>query len=591
MTHKTTKKAKNIRVKLVTLFNSSALQMLLWFFSGLVLFVSIYHAYFANKIVPGVYVAGVNVGKMSYDQAIDALQQAEENEYTTVSLAYKDRAFEIPASTINLHYNWDASVKRAYEVGRTGNIYIDTKDKIAGLIKPLNIQAFYSFDEETLSSILSKISGELNQEPSNASFVLNENGLEITPSKDGLLVEVSDLYNKVVYSFSAMDFKIQQIGVDQAKADIAESDLEKMRESVEALVLEPFTITYEDKKWTIDSKEMLNFILIRRESGILTLTLDNDRFEAYLDILAQEINQLPRGRVTKTEGDRVLAFELTQEGKELDVKQFTNDFKQALFDGKKTVQATINVVSGPSDPTKYGILSLLGEGHSKFTGSAAARVKNLTLAAERTNGVLVPPGGVYSFNNSVGEISGTNGYDSAYIISNGRTILGEGGGVCQTSTTLYRAVLNSGLPIVTRYPHAYRVYYYEIDAPVGFDASIYQPSLDFQFKNDTPNFILVQSTWNTSTQELEFKIYGTPDGREVEISEPVVTNVKAPPAPLYQDDPSLPKGVTKQIDFSAWGATVEYTRTVKRSGEVINQEVYKSTYQPWRAIYLVGTKT
>src|SRR3989344_2922167 len=155
---------------------------------------------------------------------------------------------------------------------------------------------------------------------------------------------------------------------------------------------------------------------------------------------------------------------------------------------------------------------------------------------------------------------------------------------------MFRAVLDAGLPIVTRHPHAYRVYYYEQDRPVGFDASVFQPSLDFQFKNDTPNHVLVATSWNLDEQTLTFKLYGTPDGREVEITEPVVTNEIAPPEALYQDDPTLDKGVVRQVDFSAWGATAQFSRTVTRGGEILSQDTFKSTYQPWRAIYLVGTK-
>jgi vancomycin resistance protein YoaR len=87
-----------------------------------------------------------------------------------------------------------------------------------------------------------------------------------------------------------------------------------------------------------------------------------------------------------------------------------------------------------------------------------------------------------------------------------------------------------------------------------------------------------------------FRLYGTPDGREVEISEPVVTNVTGAPAAEYRDDPTLPKGVVRQIDFAAGGASVSFTRTVTKDGEVLYDDVFKTNYRPWKAVYLVGTK-
>jgi vancomycin resistance protein YoaR len=294
--------------------------------------------------------------------------------------------------------------------------------------------------------------------------------------------------------------------------------------------------------------------------------------------------------VTKEEDGRVLEFELVEEGIELDIDKTTDSFKDAYFGLKAEAPVRVNAISGPIDPQEYGIFALLGEGNSKFTGSAQGRINNLTLAAKRTSGVLVPPGALYSFNESVGEISAATGYDSAWIILGNRTVLGHGGGVCQTSTTLFRAILDAGLPVVTRHPHAYRVYYYEIDSPIGIDASVYQPSLDLQFRNDTPNYVLVQSSWNLEEDSLTFRIYGTPDGRKVEISEPVVTNVTGPPAPEYKEDPTLPKGVVKQVDFAAGGASVSFTRKVTRDGEILYDDTFKTNYQPWKAIYLVGTK-
>jgi len=227
---------------------------------------------------------------------------------------------------------------------------------------------------------------------------------------------------------------------------------------------------------------------------------------------------------------------------------------------------------------------------STYKGSGEGRIHNLLLAAERTDGVLVAPGAVYSMNAAIGDVSYETGYDFAYIIKEGRTVLGAGGGVCQTSTTLFRAVLDSGLPIITRHPHAYRVSYYEQNMPVGFDAAVFQPSWDFQFKNDTNNYVLVQTSFDKSQYSLTFRIYGTPDGREVEISEPVITNQTPPPPALYQDDSTLNKGVVRQVDFPAWGANVSFSRKVTRNNELLFEDIFNSRYQSWRAVYLVGTK-
>ncbi len=342
------------------------------------------------------------------------------------------------------------------------------------------------------------------------------------------------------------------------------------------------------KEWVLTTEQKLDFLEFVPEED--ELGFDKAAFRSYLGEISSGVNQLPKGKVTELNENRVVGFRLIEDGIELDNDATTKEFKDAYFGLKDTAAVKTRAIFGPRDAQQYGIYALLGEGRSKFTGSAQGRINNLTLAASRTDGVLVPPGTIYSFNDAVGEISAATGYDSAWIIMGNRTVLGHGGGVCQTSTTMFRAILNAGLPVVTRHPHAYRVYYYEIESPIGIDASVYQPSLDLQFKNDTPNYILIQTDWDLNEHSLVFRLYGTPDGREVEISDPVVTNVTGPPAAEYRDDPTLPKGVVKQIDFAAGGANVSFTRTVTRDGEVLYDDVFKTNYQPWKAIYLVGTK-
>ncbi|KKS20227.1 MAG: VanW family protein [candidate division WWE3 bacterium GW2011_GWC1_41_7] len=554
------------------------------------LLVSLYHVYFARRIVPGVMVGNTRIGGMSYDQALNVLENEEKSTDRVLELKYNGYTYTIKPENINLEYNWGASVSRAFEVGRSGNFLTDNKDKLAGLLKTLYIPAFYELDNNSLSNILLTVKGEVNKEAKNAQFVLNEKELEIVASVEGLELDDQTLYDLIVDSYNDLDFSAKQLKPEVRKPDVHKEDLEPVKEQAEKVVFNPLVIKHEQKTWKLTPEQIIDLISVEGENGNPELRLNKARFEAYLESLGQEVSELPRGRVTGMDGKRVTGFEITKSGKELDTKKFTQDFREALFEIKPDVVIAMLEISGNSDPEKYGILALLGEGVSKFTGSARGRIKNLSLAAERTNGILVPPGGIYSFNKSVGEISGKTGYDTAYIISGGRTVLGEGGGVCQTSTTLFRAVLNSGLPIVTRYAHAYRVSYYEIGSPPGIDATIFQPSVDFQFKNDTPNYILVQALPVPEESTLLFRIYGTPDGREVSITEPVVSNVSPPPAPLYQDDPNLPKGTTKQVDFPAWGANVYFTREVKRDGETLFKDAYSSKFQPWRAVYLVGTK-
>ncbi|MBI2033412.1 MAG: VanW family protein, partial [Candidatus Levybacteria bacterium] len=291
-----------------------------------------------------------------------------------------------------------------------------------------------------------------------------------------------------------------------------------------------------------------------------------ETLEHLLYPLAKKIHKDPVNALFTFENGRVSAFQLSSEGQEVDLPSLKETIhEKAIMAITQTkpqtlvIQVPIKVLKpevATDEANDKGIRELLASGTSLFQGSIESRIFNVTLASSRLNGVLIAPNEVFSFNKTIGDVSAFTGYKQAYVIQNGRTVLGDGGGVCQVSTTLFRAVLNAGLPIVERHAHAYRVHYYEEDSPPGIDATVYIPTVDFKFKNDTGHYILIQNVVDPISLRLTFFLYGTKDNRQVTLSEPVITSQTPAPEPLYQDDPTLPKGTVKQVDFAASGASV-----------------------------------
>jgi vancomycin resistance protein YoaR len=245
-----------------------------------------------------------------------------------------------------------------------------------------------------------------------------------------------------------------------------------------------------------------------------------------------------------------------------------------------------------------GVRELIWAETSYFYGSSPERVQNITAAAARFHGVLIAPGETYSMAKGLGDISLDNGFAEALIIYGGRTIKGVGGGVCQVSTTLFRAAFNAGFPIVERYPHAYRVSYYEKIAGnhinpslAGMDATVYVPIVDFRFTNDTSTWLLMETYVNPEKSSITWKFYSTRDGREVKYETTGPTNIVAAPEPLYKENPELPKGEIKQVDWAADGADVDVKRTVTKGGEIYLQDDFKTHYQPWQSVFEYGPGT
>jgi vancomycin resistance protein YoaR len=322
--------------------------------------------------------------------------------------------------------------------------------------------------------------------------------------------------------------------------------------------------------------------------------------DTLLATFADDINIDPQEALFTFKGGKVTAFKPSSDGRKVNIEQTKNKFTGILvvIPDSRDRLFRIQVVVDPIKPllttdmtNSFGIREQIGRGYSVFTGSIPGRVHNVALAASRFNGVLIAPNEVFSFNKTLGDVSAATGYQSAYIIKEGRTVLGDGGGVCQVSTTLFRAALDAGLPIIERHAHAYRVHYYEDGGyKPGLDATVFDPSDDFVIKNDTSGYILIQTKTDTDNLTLEFLLYGKNDGRKSQISNQRLWNISAPPPDLFQDDPTLKVGVVKQVDWSAWGANAAFDYKVTRGSDVLEDTTFVSNYRPWQAVYLRGTQ-
>jgi vancomycin resistance protein YoaR len=344
--------------------------------------------------------------------------------------------------------------------------------------------------------------------------------------------------------------------------------------------------------------------IIGLKSGIrlpVSISLNDTVLENIINEIAAKTDVRPQDALFKFQSGRVTAFRTSESGRKLNKESVKKDLYQKINNLAQNndllepivIKMPIEEVEPKIDVSSsnnFGIETLIGHGTSTFFHSIANRIFNIELASSRLNGILVPPGNTFSFNEALGDVSNLTGYKTAYIIKDGKTILGDGGGICQVSTTLFRAALNSGLPIIERWSHSYRVGYYEQDELPGLDATVYSPANDLKITNNTPAHILIQSDFDESKSRLTFKIYGKKDFRNITLTKPRLWDYKSPPESIYQDDQTLQKGSIVQIEYAAPGIKSAFDYKVERLGKVLFQKTFISDYQPWRAVYLRGTK-
>lgn len=542
-----------------------------------------------GKIYPNININETNVSGNSPEKAVNVLS-SKIQPISEIELAYQDQIFKIKGEDINLYYDLEGTVNNAYKLVRTENFPVDLFNKVSLLVKPVKIGLSYSIDNSKLTKIVSIIAGQISIDPVDPSAGMVNGSVVVDRGLSGKEVNQDQLILSIKNKLSENDNQIQ-IPVDEINNTINDKEAGEFAIRAATLVGKSILLKFEYKTITLTDKDLLKIIAPNGryyDKSISELTQK----------VASSIERDPQNPKFVFENGKVTEFQPALDGIKLD----DMDFRELLIsninklegDNTKNVEIELPVVKtlpeiSTDEVNNLGIKELIGRGTSTYFHSIPGRVHNVALAASRINGTLIKPGETFSFNSTLGDVSAFTGYQQAYIISEGKTILGDGGGVCQVSSTLFRAVLDAGLPIVERTAHAYRVGYYEQSSSPGFDATVYSPSPDFKFTNDTGNYILIEAITDTKNYSLAFELYGTKDSRTVSISKPVVTNVTAPPPDVYQDDPTLPTGTTKQIDYKAWGAKVTFHYVVTKNDEEIINKTFISNYKPWAAVYLRGT--
>ncbi len=546
-----------------------------------------YRLAFRNLIFPNVSISGIDVGGMDKITALRLVDKYFSTNPNMVILRINDKEISnLNEIHVERDFNW--AVEQAYMVGRNGNVLTQASEQLKTMSSLRNILVPISYDENDLAGFVDQLAVDNNTKPVWPKLVLDNGQAKALPGNDGLEINEDQLKNKIVDKWSYPDKQLIDIPRDVVSTAVNVQLVQQAVTSFNKWGGRGLTLKQGDFETVLSQGDMLALF------GLTKDIVDKNQFGNLMARIQQLVETEPKDAVLLFENGKVTNFKPEVIGKVIDVPQFNDKLGKTLLAADNNVLEIPVIVSYPKiktgDINNLGIKELIGEGKSSFSHSIPGRVFNVNLASSRINSTIIAPGEEFSFNKTVGDISKDSGYQQAYIISGGKTVLGDGGGVCQVSTTVFRAALDAGLPITERKAHAYRVGYYEQDSKPGIDATVFNPTADLKFVNDTGNSILVQTTVDTTNLKMKVDFYGTKDGRISSISEPKISN-QAPPLPtLYVDDPTLPVGQLKQTDFSAWGANVSFNYKVTKGADTVFEKTFYSNYQPWQAIYMRGTK-
>ena len=279
-------------------------------------------------------------------------------------------------------------------------------------------------------------------------------------------------------------------------------------------------------------------------------------------------------------------------GRKLDLEKAAFMLKEAIekeieFIDLPIIREEPQVVNLSEELKEVGIKELVAAGETDFNGSPYNRIANIKLGLSRFNGHIIQPGEEFVFGEVLGPVNKQTGYLPELVIKKDRTVPEYGGGLCQVSTTAYRAILAGGLPVTERRNHSFAVHYY---APTGLDATVYPPTVNLKFVNDYPNHLLMQTF--TIGNKAYFNIYGIKDARQVYMLGPYYYNHKAPPTAKIEYSEKLKPGEKLILGKAVWGVTSSWYRQVvynTKNKESLFEHIF-SKYQARPDFHAVGVE-
>jgi vancomycin resistance protein YoaR len=607
----------NNKLKKSLIWGLGIILLLLVFLSGSILFLE---KYFSGQIYQNVYVNNINLSGLAPNEAEVVIRERVEyfdkngfkislNEreifwYNLVSSFDPDLASQV------VIFNVENTVKKAYAVSRGGDFFdYFIKLKLFFVREQVDLEFF--IDEDLLVRVLKENFSDLENPAQDARIVFNEDLLidssnrilfYIEPENSGFRIDYDKFLNEFQNNVKFLNNKNINLTLVDDRPVLKAEDVKGLDfEAHNLLDLAPFNLSYEEGKrvFEVDFLKMASWMylepyFLNEKVVSAKVSLSQDEVYRFFDEKVNpEINREPVLPNFEFSGDRVVSFQPGKDGWKLNYEEsFSNILESFEKRNLENVNLIVEVdpVEEIGDFNDLGIKEIIGTGYSSYAGSPVNRIHNIKTGANKLHGLIIKPGEEFSTVRAIGQVNAETGYLPELVIKGNKTIPEYGGGLCQVSTTIFRAALNTGLPITDRRNHSYRVSYYE---PAGTDATIYTPNPDLKFINDTENNILIQVRFGGAS-DIYFDFWGTSDGREVSVAEPVIYNIVRPGPTQIIETTDLAPGEKKCTERAHSGADAYFDYSVIYKPNTENEDRiekrFYSKYVPWREVCLVGVE-
>lgn len=481
----------------------------------------------STKIINGIKINGIEVSGLEKNEAETKIKEVIDNiNKEPIMLKYQDYEIGITPEQIGVKYNVEKVIEEAYNVGRNTNIFFDNYEIIKNKTQGINLDLEIEIEDNLFNKVIDDINGNLPGGVIQSSYYIENNELKIVKGKQGVKVNTNEIKELIKNKISILTINNEVFEMPVEIVNAENIDIDKIYNEV-----------YKEPKDAYISKEP--FEIHAHVNGI------------DFGISLEQVKKM----LEEEKEEYIIPLKVTKPSKTTDML------------GEEAFPDRLSTYSTTYDASNYN------------------RSINLKVSANKINGVVLMPGEEFSYNKTLGQRTAAAGYKPAAAFVGGKIVNEYGGGICQTSSTLYNTVLLANLEITTRTNHGFPVGY----VPVGRDATVSWGTLDFKFKNNRKYPIKIRAYASNGVVKIDILGVKQDDDYEVVLESAVTSTIKY--STQYEDDKTMEEGKEKIIQNGSNGCISEAYKILKKDGKVISRVLLsRDTYRARPKIIAKGTK-
>jgi vancomycin resistance protein YoaR len=539
-----------------------------------------------TELAEGTEIAGVDVGGLTESQAVALLaERFDEVAAKPVEFVADDESFSFAANQLGVDPDWRGAVRAAAREGG-GFGPIRGFRRIHTRFFGAEIFPSVAVSDAALEFALEKIEAATNREPTSAALVRRGLRVEVVEESSGRRLQHEAAARLVVRTLGSLERPADAtalpvaVAAPRVTAEMLAAPARRARIALSA----PVFLRSDKRQWRLPRQRIAE-LLVLPSDGARRLAIGGPGAADYFDALSERVGNPPRDAGFSVSGDAIQVVP-SRNGTRLDVRRTSAALLRAATSPTNRVAKVSIVRAVPEHTTKEALamgIDTRMASYKTYNSGTWDRIINLRLGVMHLDDTLVPPGGTFSLNEAIGERTEERGFRSAPVIIGTRYEEEVGGGTSQVATTVFNAAWEAGLEITERNPHSLYISRY----PLGRDATVYWPSLDLKFVNDTDKWVLVKGF--PESDGITVSIYGG-ERRRVDSSEGTMTVTGSAPVKRVKD-PTLPVGQTVVDDEGSSPSRTTVTRTIYApDGTLIDEETWNTSYKGETRVIRVGTK-